>query len=81
MLGRAYSEYISRSYNTSTFRATRFDKKVLSHASAKKATKGLKGLKFHTFIGRFQWHHGSEGVKSKLLGNTYVQQVSQQQPV
>ena len=28
--------------------------KILSHASAKKKTKILKGFKFGTFIGRFQ---------------------------
>ena len=41
--------------------------KILSHASAKKKTKRLKGFKFRTFIGRFQCHHGSEGVNQPSL--------------
>ena len=63
---RAYKEYIFRSCNTSTFRATRFDKNP-SYASAKKKAKRLTGLKFRTLVGRFQWHHDSEGVKSAHL--------------
>ena len=39
--------------------------KVLWRANVKKKTKRLKGLKFRTFIGRFQVTGGSEGVKKK----------------
>ena len=53
MHGRTCKQYIFRSYNTSTFNAMRFDE-ILSHASAKKKTKRLKGFKFRTFNYRFQ---------------------------
>ena len=36
--------------------------KLLSHVSAKKKTKRLKGFKFRTFIGRFQVTTDSEAV-------------------
>ena len=41
----------SRSYNTSTFSALRFDENPVT---LKKETKRLKNLKFRSFIGRFQ---------------------------
>ena len=44
--------------------------KSLSHASAKKKTKMLKGFKFGTFIDRFEGHHGSEGVMVKVCRYT-----------
>ena len=53
MHGRASKQYISRSYNTSTFNAKRFDE-VLSQDSAKKKKKKVEGFKFRTLIGRFQ---------------------------
>ena len=42
--------------------------KILSHASAKKKTKRLKGFKFRLFIGRFQCHRDSEGVNKPFGG-------------
>ena len=37
--------------------------KVFSHASAKKATKRLKGFRLRSIIVVFKWHCDSEGVK------------------
>ena len=59
---RAFKECIFQSCNTSTFNAVCFDK-IPFTCQREKEDKGLKGLKFHTFIGNFKWHHGSEGVK------------------
>ena len=64
MHGRAYKQYISRSYNTSTFKAVRFDGDPYTCPCENK-TKRLKGFKFRTFIGCFQVTRGSEGVKNK----------------
>ena len=44
---------VFRSVNISTFHAKRFDE-VLSQARAKTKTERLKGVKFRTFISRFQ---------------------------
>ena len=51
---RASKQSIFCSFNTSTFNAMCDVMKVLSHVSAKKETKRLKGFKFRTFTGRFQ---------------------------
>ena len=40
--------------------------KILSHASAKKKRKRLKGLNFALLLVVFKWHQGSEGIKQSL---------------
>ena len=50
--GRACKQYVFRSRNV-CISAVRFDQ-ILSHASAKKETKRLKGFRFCTFMGGFQ---------------------------
>ena len=53
MHGRACNLYIFLSYNI-YFSMLSVLMKILSRASAKKKTKGIKGFTFRTFMGRFQ---------------------------
>ena len=67
--GRACKQYIFRSYSTSTFGATRFDKKKYFHRPVRKRRqKGFKVSNFALLWVVFNWHHGGEGVKTTLLG-------------
>ena len=58
MHGRACKQYIFQSYNTATVNALRCDEspseKEKKKKKCEKEEKRLKGVKFHTFSGRFQ---------------------------
>ena len=64
----ACKQYISCSYNTSTFNAMGFQENPFTGQREKRGKKGM-GFKFCTFTGLFffKWHHGSEGVKKNKL--------------
>ena len=53
MHGRAYKQYIFRSYDASTFSAMRFDENPLTWQCETRRQKRLKGFRFGSFVGRF----------------------------
>ena len=63
--GRAWKQYIFRSYLTSNiyFQCYALWWKSFHTPVRKRRQKGLKVLNFAHFLVVFEWHHGSEGVK------------------